>query len=432
MCPTQKSTIFICHAHFVCRAACSNCITILDSLVNQPLKRHTMPLTINRPLKILSYAATGFILRLVASATFKETLSQRVEISTPVSSWKRAQEAVYLWNSGLDPYSGIFHEYPISLALYRILINYCNTDLVFAAVDTITALLLYLSVGSQLSGEEEKDTAERRSQRVLIVYLLSPLTIVSCAGNSTSTLTNFLIAAIFSTVPYRTLNGLTSVLVAFLACNNIYFGALIVPIAFHRRNNTIPIFIIAVATLLIASYLMMDKSGQFLSVVYLFTLKIQDLTPNIGMLWYFFTEMFEHFLGFYTWIAQINAFIHVIPLTIYLRESPHLALYVITLSSTILQPYPSIAYVGLLTSLLPQWEGLTSHMKRGLFISCSAITCIALWPVFWHLWIVMGTANANFYFGATLAFSATLIFLLLDLLNAYGYVTAKKKLSEKQ
>lgn len=385
-----------------------------------------MPSPISRPMKIGAYAVTGFLLRLVALNTFKETLSQRVEITTPVNSWKRAYEAVHLWNSGLDPYSGIFHEYPINLGLYKILITYCNSDLVFAAVDTLTALLLSQSVRNQL-GDQEKEAVGRRSLKVLLIYSLSPLTIISCAGSSTSIFTNFLIAAIFSTVPYQALNGLTSILAAFLACNNIYFGTLIIPIALYRRNNTIPIFLTAVATLLMTSYFLMDNSWRFLSAVYLFSLKIQDLTPNIGILWYFFTEMFEHFLSFYTWIAQINAFVHAIPLSIYLRESPYFALYVISLVSTILQPYPSLALIGLLTSLLPQWQELISSMKRGLFINCSALTCMALLPVFWHLWIVMGTANANFYFGVTLAFSTTLIFFTLDLLNAHGYISAKKK-----
>lgn len=37
----------------------------------------------------------------------------------------------------------------------------------------------------------------------------------------------------------------------------------------------------------------------------------------------------------------------------------------------------------------------------------------------WHLWIYAGSANANFYFGATLAFCTGQIFLITDLLFAY-------------
>lgn len=380
---------------------------------------------------ILLVAFVGFVARASASM-YQDTLSERVEITTPVNSWKRASEAVYLWDAGLDPYSGIFHEYPISLGIYKTIIFYFNANLVFCIIDTLTAVLLYKSVLRQRDAHADDKIVKERARFVFISYLYSPLTIISCASASTSTFTNFFIAAIFYTVTNQALTGLTSVLLAFLACNNMYFGTLIIPVAFMRRKNTIPIFLIALATLLVTSYFLMGNSWRFLSVVYVFTLKVGDLTPNIGILWYFFTEMFDHFLGFYTWIAQINAFVHVIPLTIYLRESPYFAMYIILLTSTILQPYPSLAYIGLVTSLLPQWGDFTSRMKRRMFIKYSILVCMALWPIFWHLWIIMGTANANFYFGATLAFSTTLIFLMLDLLNAHGCVTAERKHLQKQ
>ena len=50
-----------------------------------------------------------------------------------------------------------------------------------------------------------------------------------------------------------------------------------------------------------------------------YRLTIPDLTPNIGLFWYFFTEMFEHFREFFLWTFQINAFIYIIPLSITLK-----------------------------------------------------------------------------------------------------------------
>lgn len=44
-------------------------------------------------------------------------------------------------------------------------------------------------------------------------------------------------------------------------------------------------------------------------------------------------------------------------------------------------------------------------MKQGLVIACMFISCSVLAPILWHLWIVMGTANSNFYFGVTLAYN---------------------------
>lgn len=420
-----------------------------------------MSLLINRPVKTLFYAFLGFLVRIVVTATFKEPIRQSFEVSTPVNNWKRAYEAVHLWKSGLDPYSGnIFHEYPISLQFYKILITYFNIDLVFIGTDIITAILLQQSTLNQhvLYGQD-KEEASIKGFRVLFVYLFSPLTILSCTGNSTAIFTNFLVAVINFILPMKPFRALTCVLCALLACNNIHYSTLIIPIFlcleycsfkkyradkadqdgstyYQSRDFWASMWSSAIissatlVTLIATSYFLMGNSWTFAKATYLFVLKIQDLTPNIGMFWYFFTEMFEHFLAFFTWIVQINAFIHVVPLSVCLRDNPFFALYIMILTSTIFQPYPSLSNIGIITSLLPQWSDLFPHMKRGLFISCAAVTCLSLMPLFWYLWIMMGTANSNFYFGATLGLNVAMIFLMVDLLNAHGYVKAKLKLDK--
>jgi phosphatidylinositol glycan class U len=44
-------------------------------------------------------------------------------------------------------------------------------------------------------------------------------------------------------------------------------------------------------------------------------------------------------------------------------------------------------------------------MKQGLIISCVFACCAVLAPIMWQMWIVLGTANSNFYFGVTLAYN---------------------------
>lgn len=36
------------------------------------------------------------------------------------------------------------------------------------------------------------------------------------------------------------------------------------------------------------------------------SLTVSDLTPNVGMWWYFFTEMFDHFRGFFLGVFQVG------------------------------------------------------------------------------------------------------------------------------
>lgn len=73
----------------------------------------------------------------------------------------------------------------------------------------------------------------------------------------------------------------------------------------------------------------MRKPGQsrpfitalfFLSFCFLHSrLSVPDLTPNIGLFWYFFAEMFEHFSLFFVCVFQINVFFYTIPLAIKLK-----------------------------------------------------------------------------------------------------------------
>jgi GPI-anchor transamidase subunit U len=45
-------------------------------------------------------------------------------------------------------------------------------------------------------------------------------------------------------------------------------------------------------------------------------LTVPDLTPNVGLWWYFFTEMFDHFRSFFLMVFTAIVIIGTIPITI--------------------------------------------------------------------------------------------------------------------
>lgn len=57
-------------------------------------------------------------------------------------------------------------------------------------------------------------------------------------------------------------------------------------------------------------------------------------------------------------------------------------------------------------------------MQQGFVVGCFLLFCSAFAPIVWHQWIYSRSANANFYFGVTLAFAIAQIFLLTDILFA--------------
>ncbi|KHJ79651.1 hypothetical protein OESDEN_20696 [Oesophagostomum dentatum] len=54
-----------------------------------------------------------------------------------------------------------------------------------------------------------------------------------------------------------------------------------------------------------------------------------------------------------------------------------------------------------------------------LVVGGTIVTCIVLMPVMWHMWIVAGSGNANFYFAVTLIYNVAQIYLMIDLMFAY-------------
>lgn len=46
-----------------------------------------------------------------------------------------------------------------------------------------------------------------------------------------------------------------------------------------------------------------------------------------------------------------------------------------------------------------------SDLRQNMLVSCVFVSCSVLAPLMWHLWIILGTANSNYYFGTTLAYN---------------------------
>ena len=82
------------------------------------------------------------------------------------------------------------------------------------------------------------------------------------------------------------------------------------------------------------------------------------MTPNIGLFWYFFTEMFDHFHLFFTYVFQLNPFIYVIPLALRFDDNVPLLSFTLCTIIAIFKSYPSIGDVGFYLALLPLWNHL--------------------------------------------------------------------------
>ena len=91
----------------------------------------------------------------------------------------------------------------------------------------------------------------------------------------------------------------------------------------------------AASLLIYASKWLDNDTWDFVRSTYGFALTVPDLAPNVGIFWYFFTEVFDHFRSFFVFVFQAHAFIYLAPLTIRLRQHPLFLAYILIALSAV-------------------------------------------------------------------------------------------------
>ncbi|KAG7036063.1 Phosphatidylinositol glycan anchor biosynthesis class U protein [Cucurbita argyrosperma subsp. argyrosperma] len=152
---------------------------------------------------------------------------------------------------------------------------------------------------------------------------------------------------------------------------------------------------------------------------YGFILTVQDLSPNIGVLWYLFAEVFEFFRDFYLIVFHINILFMITPLAVRLHHRPLFLAFVLLSISAMLKSYPSVSsrLVGD-SALYLSFMGLFVYelvdLEFSFFLFCGYIGISLLSPVMHNLWIWRGTGNANFYFANAMAYACFQIVLVVE------------------
>jgi phosphatidylinositol glycan class U len=165
----------------------------------------------------------------------------------------------------------------------------------------------------------------------------------------------------------------------------------------------------------LASRLLLPSWSSLPSLT-LTVLSVPDLTPNIGLHWYFAIEMFDHFRSFFGAVFQIHVTAYVVPLGIKFRNQPLFAVVMMCGIIATFKSYPSVGDVALYTSLLPLFPEALTYMRHPLLTTSLFLYSAFLLPTFHHLWMSAGSGNANFYYASTLVWGLSNGFLLVDML----------------
>ncbi|TDZ20335.1 Phosphatidylinositol glycan anchor biosynthesis class U protein [Colletotrichum orbiculare MAFF 240422] len=385
-------------------------------------------------------AAALRLLLFVAFPGLPDLLTGRVEISTPVTSFKRLQEGLFLYDHNVSPYDGgVYHQAPLFLPLFSLLPDPKSlpifTYLLYIAFDLLSADALAKIADSGEAGSSRLFTSPRRAKRwsglaVASLYLFNPFAIASCIGRSTSIFsTCAILHAIAKAISGASLSSMVAL--SFASYFSMYPLLLLPPLvllAHDRHPRTSPsspitpfilthLLVVAasLAALLLMSYLLAGNSWTFLRSTYGAQLSLNDLTPNVGLWWYFFIEMFDSFRAFFLAVFWLHMASYVMPLTLRLRSQPLVVLTLLLGLFAIFKPYPSVADTGLFLSMLPLFRHVFPLM-RYTFVGVATIMYASfLGPAFYHLWIYAGSGNANFFYAITLVWSLGQSLLVSDL-----------------
>ncbi|XP_074964650.1 GPI-anchor transamidase component PIGU isoform X2 [Phalacrocorax aristotelis] len=367
-------------------------------------------------------------------STLAAFISERVEVASPLNAWKRVVEGLALLDLGVSPYSGaIFHETPLIIYLFHFVIEYAELVFMFKKQKLLIELDKYAPDVAELIRTPME--MHYIPLKVALFYLLNPYTVMSCVAKSTCAINNTVIA-FFILATIKGSAFLSAVFLALATYQSLYPLTLFAPaLLYLLQRQFIPIklksksfwlytmqyaalYLCSLVVIICLSFFLLN-SWDFIPSVYGFILSVPDLTPNIGLFWYFFAEMFEHFSLFFVCVFQINVFFYTIPLAIKLKEHPVFFMFVQIAIISIFKSYPTVGDIALYMAFLPVWNHLYRFLRNIFILSCVLIVCSLLFPVLWHLWIYAGSANSNFYYAITLTFNIGQILLISDYFYAF-------------
>ncbi|KIX93971.1 uncharacterized protein Z520_10308 [Fonsecaea multimorphosa CBS 102226] len=373
--------------------------------------------------KTAAIYAGAIVLRLVVFVAFPDIpdlLTTRVEISTPISSFQRLQEGLFLYQHGLSPYDGgVFHQAPLLLVIFEIL----PPTLVFVGLDVLNAASL------QVIADGLRIPTSRFHQLdgslIAAAYLFNPFTILSCLGRSTSIFTTA--AIIQAVLNAQSGNAIRAMFALAMGTYLSMYPALLLPptlLMIYKSNRSTSLvapilsYATGLAALLATTPILTSGFWDFLASCYGVQITVPDLTPNVGLWWYFFIEIFDSFRDFFVGVFWLHLVGYVGGMTLRLQNQPLFVITSLLGLFAIFKPYPSIADVSLYLGFLPMYQHVLP-LTRYTFIAASVLLySTLLGPAFHHLWIYAGSGNANFFYAITLVWSLGLTILVGDTLFA--------------
>jgi len=369
--------------------------------------------------------------RLLLSLTsLPDALKFDHQLSSPLTSFLNLQEGAFLFNNGIDPYSGgIFRHHPLYLAAFSTILPMNDTALqvIWTFIDVIGAWCMV-----EIYRARHGVSQSPRDSLIAAAYLLNPYIFLPNLARSTASIEKALtLFAIMSACKGRSSAALLST--AFLVHLSLSSIIIIVPLLLILLTDPVsrlaaprefpaplkksfPYIATFVAYFLILTLTATLASGSWSWVgkVWGAELTLPDLTPNPGLWWYFFTEMFDHFRPFFLMVFSVHLLIYIAPVCIKFQHDPLYATFILVGVLGTFKAYLTLADPGLFLSMIVLFPETFPYLANPIVTTLLHLHASLLLPLFHHLWLTTGTGNANFFYASTLVFACSNGAALMD------------------
>jgi GPI-anchor transamidase subunit U len=133
---------------------------------------------------------------------------------------------------------------------------------------------------------------------------------------------------------------------------------------------------------------------------------------------YFIIEMFPGFSTFFKFVLHSQCLMFALPIAIRFNHRPLYVFFLQAMLIAMMQPYPLVADLVLYLSLLPLFVLHCRRAQAGLWWGLLMLLAAIVGPLTHYQWIHTRSANANFYYAATLVWGGAQVALMLLLMQA--------------
>ncbi|CDO71705.1 hypothetical protein BN946_scf184915.g49 [Trametes cinnabarina] len=357
---------------------------------------------------------------LLAFSPLPDALKYDQQLSSPLTSYSRLREGIYLFQHGIDPYSGgSFRHSPLLLSLFSTVLPLTRytSPILWTAVDSGAAWAL-VQIWRLRAGAKRTS----RDGQIYALYLLNPYIVLPSLALSTSSMENLLclLAVMFAC------RGRASAALLALACLvqlSLPAVLLVAPttllaitrpvsrLALARPfdvqgKQTIPLIaeFVGYSALLTFASTFVCGNWRWVEKTWGASLTLPDLTPNPGLWWYFFTEMFDHFRPFFLMVFCVHLLIYIAPVCIKFQHDFLYAVFLLVGVQALFKPYPTLSDPGLFFSMFSIFPEIYPYLRHPIVTALIHLHASLLLPLFNSLWLRQGTGNANFFYASTLVF----------------------------